>query len=44
MKQETKHSMYFRVLVFVFKQLLRDCSGGQASPGVGGYSDISMHT
>ena len=31
MKQENKHSTYFRVLVFVFKQLLRDSSGGQAS-------------
>ena len=30
MKQENKHSTYFR-LFFVFKQLLRDCSAGQAS-------------
>ena len=31
MKQENKHSTYFRVLVFVFKLLFQDCSGGQAS-------------
>ena len=30
-EQESKHPTYFRLIFYVFKQLLRDCSGGQAS-------------
>ena len=32
MKLENKHPTSFRLLFYVFKQLMRDCSGGQASP------------
>ena len=31
MKQENKHPTPFGLLFYVSKQLLRDCSGGQAS-------------